>query len=1149
MNLPLCSSFERSRPLLSRAASVLLVCLLAGAALAQQNAPAKPPGGADEETVILSPFEVNADADTGYLASTAQSGTRLRTDLKDIASSISVVTKDFMNDIGATDLGGLLVYTLGTEVNGVGGNFSDAGTVANPNGNEADYDGAFESAAPSTRVRGLTAADLARDFFITNIPLDSYNTDRVEISRGPNAMLFGLGSPAGIINNSLINAKLDRRRTTVEARTDQIGSFRGALDHNEVLIRNKLALRVATVYEDNAYRIEEAWRRNKRLFLTGTYKPFRDTTIRASFETGAIDSNMPENRPPYDAYTFWWEAGRPVWDPNTNTGFQMGTAAPGYPNLFNANGGPAAIGAPPGNTGRVFASQIGAIGGGSRQMVLVYNDPNSSVPNLGLPGSDVMGIRAGNYPGHNINPTTGAQQQTEMRGLRDSAYILNNTLHWNDITAGFWKSTQITDPRIFDFYHHMLHGPNKHEWARFHTFNVTFEQRLFDGRGGFELAFNRDSLDNGNAIGLDGIISGYALRIDMQNKLPNGQPNPNFGRPFTVAYSKSSLKKYDRDTARGTAYYNLDLRRAGPSWLGRILGRHRLTGTYSNYDNTTFLSSGNFEFVPGTDFSLAQWGVVDNNGSGRRGLPIIHYLGPDVSQSPTPVLGAISVPTLQWPSDLDTAKILFYNAPAAGAKTPGTWSEETFHVESNGEHDVDATRRYVTYTREKVDSAVAIAQSYWFDGKLVSTLGWRRDDVRTYNAGSAPIDPDTGLALLPDDYYPKPVLEQVETSFNYGLVAHAPDFIAKRLPFGSEISVYYNEADNFRPAGQRYNIWDEPISAETGHTKEYGAMLNTFHGKLVIRGGHYVTTSGLSSSLVSGLSTPKGQLLTMMRNIRRENLEHTNDNNQAGVDAWNQWWDGPTGSQLRETFRFTESVSTNPTTGEIVATLSSDSRGAEVFETADVVSTGDEIEIVLNPTPQWRIAFNANRSEAVRSNVARNLRAVFEELRPLTEGPAGSLLVADSGTTTFALTWRTIYNQLLPYLATENAPADELREWHWNAITNYTFSEGRLKGFNVGGGVRWQDKLVYGYPIINDAQFGIVPDIRHPYYAPSETSFDAWIGYRRKFDQFTWNIQLNVRNIGVGNELVAVGAQPDGSVNSWRIRGSQTWSLRNTFTF
>jgi hypothetical protein len=1121
-------------------------------AFSQQASPASSPAASgtekEDEPVVLSPFDVNADADVGYLASTAQSGTRLRTDLKDIASSISVVTKDFMNDIGATDLQGLLVYTLGTEVNGVGGNFSDAGTVANPNGNEADYDGAFESASPSTRVRGLTSADLSRDFFITNIPLDSYNTDRVEISRGPNAMLFGLGSPAGIINNSLIQANLSRRKTTVEVRTDQFGSFRSSLDHNQVLIPHKLALRVATVYDEDKYRIEEAWGRNKRLFLTGTYKPFRDTTIRASVETGSIDSNSPESRPPYDAYTFWWDAGRPVWDPNTNTGYAMGTAAAGYPTLFNANGSAAAIGKPPGNTGRVFASQIGAIGGGSRQMVLVYNDPNSSTPSLGLPGSDVIGFRAGNYPGHNIS-ATGAQQQTEMRGMRDSAYILNNTLHWDDITAGFWKSTQITNPAIFDFYHHMLHGPNKHEWARFHTLNVTLEQQLLDGHAGVELAFNRDSLDNGNAMGLDSIISGYSLRIDMENKLPNGQTNPNFGRPFTVAYSKASLKKYDRDTARATAYYNLDLRHVGPSWLGRFLGQHRITGTYSDYDNKTFLSSGNFAFVPGTDFSLAQWGLVDNNGSGRRGLPIIRYLGPDVSQSTTPALGAVSVPALQWPSDLDSAKILFYNAPAAGAKTPGTWSEETFGIGSNGEHDVDTTRRYVTYTREKVESAVAIAQSFWFEGKLVSTLGWRRDNVRTYNAGTAPIDPDTGVALLGDDYYPRPVLNQTETSFNYGLVLHAPDFIQKRLPFGSEISVYLNEADNFRPAGQRYDIWDNPIPAETGHTKEYGAMLSTFHGKLVIRGGHYQTTSGLSSSLVSGLSTPKGQLLTLMRNIRRENLEGTNNNNPAGVTAWNQWWDGPTGTQLRKTFRFTESVSTNPTTGEIVATIADDSRGAEVFETADVVSTGDEFEVVLNPTPQWRIAFNANRSDAVRSNVARNLRFVFDELRPITEGPAGTLLVADSGSTTFADTWRTIYNQLLPYLATENAPADELREWHWNAITNYSFNEGRLKGFSVGGGVRWQDKLVYGYPIIDDPEFGIVPDIHHPYYAPSETSYDAWIGYRRKFAKFNWSIQLNVRNIGVGNELVAVGAQPDGSVNSWRIRGAQAWSLRNTFSF
>jgi hypothetical protein len=167
----------------------------------------------------------------------------------------------------------------------------------------------------------------------------------------------------------------------------------------------------------------------------------------------------------------------------------------------------------------------------------------------------------------------------------------------------------------------------------------------------------------------------------------------------------------------------------------------------------------------------------------------------------------------------------------------------------------------------------------------------------------------------------------------------------------------------------------------------------------------------------------------------------------------------------------------------------------------------------------------------------------------VTQGPAGTLRVNDANAVTLADNWRTNYNQLLPYLATENAPADELREWRWNAITNYTFGEGRLKGFGVGGGVRWQGRVVYGFPIINDPSFGIVPDIKNPFYGPSQTNYDAWVSYRRKFEKFTWSAQVNVRNLGVGNELIPVSAQPDGTPNSWRIREAQTWSLRSTFSF
>src|SRR5689334_11444566 len=66
---------------------------------AEVTKPGAPASTSADDTVVLSPFEVRNEDDQGYLATSAQSGTRLRSELKDIAASVSVVTKDFMNDI------------------------------------------------------------------------------------------------------------------------------------------------------------------------------------------------------------------------------------------------------------------------------------------------------------------------------------------------------------------------------------------------------------------------------------------------------------------------------------------------------------------------------------------------------------------------------------------------------------------------------------------------------------------------------------------------------------------------------------------------------------------------------------------------------------------------------------------------------------------------------------------------------------------------------------------------------------------------------------------------------------------------------------------------------------------------------------------
>ncbi len=142
----------------------------------------------------------------------------------------------------------------------------------------------------------------------------------------------------------------------------------------------------------------------------------------------------------------------------------------------------------------------------------------------------------------------------------------------------------------------------------------------------------------------------------------------------------------------------------------------------------------------------------------------------------------------------------------------------------------------------------------------------------------------------------------------------------------------------------------------------------------------------------------------------------------------------------------------------------------------------------------------------------------------------------------------------------KRAAASEFRKWRSNLIANYDFTTGWLKGVNVGGAYRWQDKVILGYkpiylsgvtPTTNaPAATGVTYDLNSPYYGPSEGNVDLWIGYQRKLSKkISWQIQLNVQNVGKGNSLIPVTVQPDGSVAGWRIAPSQVWTVTNTLTF
>src|SRR5262249_46408186 len=66
------------------------------------------------EVVSLSPFEVVSET-KGYYASNTMSGTRFNSKIEDLASSITVVTKEQMSDFAMLDINDVFLYTANTE--------------------------------------------------------------------------------------------------------------------------------------------------------------------------------------------------------------------------------------------------------------------------------------------------------------------------------------------------------------------------------------------------------------------------------------------------------------------------------------------------------------------------------------------------------------------------------------------------------------------------------------------------------------------------------------------------------------------------------------------------------------------------------------------------------------------------------------------------------------------------------------------------------------------------------------------------------------------------------------------------------------------------------------------------------------------------
>lgn len=140
----------------SRAALCFLMPLvMASSKIAQES----------EDMFELSPFSEDGSDNQEYRATSTLAGTRIRTDLHGVGSSISVSSDAFANYVGATDSVSLLTYAVGVEVGGLQENNGGLDHET-----RLDVSDANLRLNENTRTHRLTSAENPCDLFVSEAP-------------------------------------------------------------------------------------------------------------------------------------------------------------------------------------------------------------------------------------------------------------------------------------------------------------------------------------------------------------------------------------------------------------------------------------------------------------------------------------------------------------------------------------------------------------------------------------------------------------------------------------------------------------------------------------------------------------------------------------------------------------------------------------------------------------------------------------------------------------------------------------------------------------------------------------------------------------------------------------------------------------------
>ena len=1152
------------------------LCVILGTSLAKaQAAPTKSPADAppakpvpvettasskpaDDEAVVLSPFEVTTN-NKGYYSANTMSGTRFNTKLDDLASSITIMTKEQMSDFAMLDMNDIFLYVGGTEGTGTYTDYS-----LDRNGSIGDN--VQSNPTQANRIRGIAPANISLGNIETmgRVPIDPITVDSIEVSRGPNANVFGLGNPSGTVNQVPASANLTRDRVAVEGRGDSEGGYRSSLDVNQVLMKGKLAVRASGVFQHDGFERKPSGVDTERYNGMIKYQPFKYTTISGSMFYYHAYGNRPNAIPPRDNISYWIASGRPTWDPVTQTIHRADGSVVGTYTATTYNGPDYFTSGYLGNNhSQMFIDQSG----------LTYWAAPQSTTNTTGP--------IGNFTGaHYLQPTAAAGKTFSGTAPRPfSQYLFNTT-------------PTISDKSVYDYSSINLSAPNRF-WDRTLTSNIQIDQIFVNSQMqtlAAQVGFMREDSDRWtrNLVGTvnDNGQSGQ-LTIDINERRLDGSPNPYFLHPYLAVDKPRAQENPQKwDTSRAQMAYRLDL--TEQKNLLKWLGWFQLTG-YAEYKYRV----------------NRQYSWRDAMASNPAWIPAGTYTGTQSSPSGTPKnLPVTSGEYRYYVGDANGNNVDYSPGDFKLGTYPFVWGNSAtgvFHTDQIVLGQVAADKTGGTFnTKTVIRTKGAVVQSHLLNDRLVTTLGVRNDTVITKFGN--PGNPTNAFNNADGTTFNYDVTDGWQAlSYPNGGRTTNVQFVAR--PFSDQtfvanmtrsdngfsrflgnvlngVSVNYNKSDSFLVSNPAQDLYKNILPNPTGNDKSWGVGLNLFDGKLVVRFNRFDTLQ--KNAQTGDTSTVAGRVLRMdFETTGAGNPTpaiNLHDNAVHWVQFANPGWsaDQVTAEVEKET-KFS-AADTN-------YYINAPSSILPIAAASDVRSVGSEIEINYNPTKFLTFSGSITDTKSINQNISKALVNWIDERMPV-----WTTIVDPSINTTDAIAegnpnklWWLHRYTIAPtpgaaasYAATAATPQQNFQSFVQAPFGIIRAQEGKanpqvrrysfrgaaslqlagitdnkwLKRMSVGGALRWEDKGAIGYYGIQDAN-GIYTelDANRPIYDKAHTYVDMFVTYKTKLwhDKVPAKLQFNVRNLGQSTHLQPVGAFPDGTIHTYRIVDPALYILSASF--